>query len=47
MGGVGPWRSCPSRNVDQVSFVVMRKLGISDAFTNDRHFQAAGCMVLF
>jgi predicted nucleic acid-binding protein len=33
--------------VDQVSFVVMRKLGISDAFTNDRHFQAAGCMVLF
>ena len=24
--------------VDQVSFVVMRRLGISEAFTNDRHF---------
>src|SRR3954454_17459222 len=28
--------------VDQVSFVVMRRLGITEAFTNDRHFQAAG-----
>src|SRR5438105_2133061 len=25
--------------VDHVSFVVMRRLGITDAFTNDRHFQ--------
>lgn len=33
--------------VDQVSFVVMRRLGISDAFTNDRHFQAAGLKILF
>jgi predicted nucleic acid-binding protein len=28
--------------VDHVSFIVMRRLGISDAFTNDRHFKAAG-----
>jgi predicted nucleic acid-binding protein len=28
--------------VDQVSFVVMRRLGISVAFTNDQHFRAAG-----
>lgn len=33
--------------VDQVSFVVMRRLGITQAFTNDRHFQAAGFTVLF
>lgn len=33
--------------VDQVSFVVMRRLGIKDAFTNDRHFQAAGLSTLF
>jgi uncharacterized protein len=33
--------------VDHVSFVVMRRLGITDAFTNDRHFQAAGFTVLF
>lgn len=33
--------------VDQVSFVVMRRLGITEAFTNDRHFQAAGFTVLF
>jgi uncharacterized protein len=33
--------------VDHVSFVVMRRLGIVDAFTNDRHFQAAGFNVLF
>jgi len=33
--------------VDQVSFQVMRRLGITDAFTNDRHFQAAGFTVLF
>lgn len=33
--------------VDQVSFMVMRRLGIMEAFTNDRHFQAAGFKILF
>jgi len=33
--------------VDQVSFQVMRRLGITQAFTNDKHFQAAGFTVLF
>ena len=33
--------------VDHVSFVVMRRLGITEAFTNDRHFQAAGFATLF
>jgi uncharacterized protein len=33
--------------VDQISFVVMRRLGIDEAFTNDRHFQAAGFTILF
>jgi predicted nucleic acid-binding protein len=33
--------------VDHVSFVVMRRLGIIDAFTNDRHFRAAGFDTLF
>lgn len=33
--------------VDQTSFVVMRRLGITHAFTNDRHFIAAGFEVLF
>jgi predicted nucleic acid-binding protein len=33
--------------VDHVSFVVMRRLGITEAFSNDRHFQAAGFMILF
>ena len=33
--------------VDHVSFVVMRRLGITEAFTNDRHFQAAGFTLLF
>jgi predicted nucleic acid-binding protein len=28
--------------VDHISFVVMRRLGIAKAFTNDRHFRAAG-----
>ncbi|HEX5445802.1 MAG TPA: hypothetical protein VFW87_18390 [Pirellulales bacterium] len=26
--------------VDQISFVVMRRLGITECFTNDRHFHA-------
>ena len=33
--------------VDHVSFVIMRRLGITDAFTNDRHFKAAGFFPLF
>ncbi len=33
--------------VDQLSFIVMRRLGLNDAFTNDRHFQAAGFRTLF
>ena len=33
--------------VDMVSFEVMRRLGLSDAFTNDRHFVEAGFNVLF
>lgn len=33
--------------VDLVSFRVMNRLGLTDAFTNDRHFQAAGLRPLF
>jgi predicted nucleic acid-binding protein len=33
--------------VDHVSFSVMRRLGLTQAFTNDRHFQAAGFLTLF
>jgi predicted nucleic acid-binding protein len=33
--------------VDHVSFIVMRRLGLTEAFTNDRHFQSAGFNVLF
>lgn len=33
--------------VDHVSFTVMRRLGITRALTNDRHFRAAGFEVLF
>ncbi|MDX2175035.1 MAG: PIN domain-containing protein [Candidatus Sumerlaeia bacterium] len=33
--------------VDHLSFVVMRRLGIRRAFTNDRHFRAAGFETLF
>jgi uncharacterized protein len=33
--------------VDHVSFQVMRRLGLAEAFTNDRHFRAAGFRVLF
>lgn len=33
--------------VDHISFVVMRRLGIRQAFTNDRHFTAAGFETLF
>jgi predicted nucleic acid-binding protein len=33
--------------VDHVSFVVMRRLGLTEAFTNDAHFRAAGFQTLF
>jgi predicted nucleic acid-binding protein len=33
--------------VDHISFRVMRRLGIMEAFTNDRHFQSAGFVTLF
>jgi predicted nucleic acid-binding protein len=33
--------------VDHVSFTVMRRLGLTEAFTNDNHFQAAGFTALF
>ena len=33
--------------VDHISFSVMRRLGIRDAFTNDRHYRAAGLNPLF
>jgi predicted nucleic acid-binding protein len=33
--------------VDLVSFEMLRRLGITEAFTNDRHFRAAGFVTLF
>jgi uncharacterized protein len=33
--------------VDHISFTVMRRLGIAKAFTNDRHFRAAGFETMF
>jgi len=33
--------------VDCVSFAVMRRFGISEVFTNDQHFTAAGFRILF
>ena len=33
--------------VDHVSFVVMKRLGLTTAFTNDKHFKAAGFITLF
>jgi predicted nucleic acid-binding protein len=33
--------------VDHVSFVLMRRLGITDVYTNDRHFRAAGFNTMF
>jgi uncharacterized protein len=33
--------------VDQVSFAVMRRLGVTKAFTNDKHFRAVGFETLF
>jgi predicted nucleic acid-binding protein len=33
--------------VDHLSFQVMRRLRLTEAFTNDQHFQAAGFTTLF
>jgi hypothetical protein len=33
--------------VDHISFAVMRRPGIEEAFTNDSHFDSAGFRVLF
>lgn len=33
--------------VDQVSFIMMRRLGLTQAFTNDAHFRSAGFETLF
>ncbi len=33
--------------VDQASFIIMRRLGVRDAFTNDAHFTAAGFKTVF
>ncbi len=33
--------------VDLSSFEIMRRLGITEAFTNDKHFAAAGFTLLF
>jgi uncharacterized protein len=33
--------------VDQISFAVMRRFRLNQAFTNDRHFSAAGFVSLF
>lgn len=33
--------------VDQLSFVIMRRMGITEAFTNDEHDRAAGFVTLF
>ena len=41
-------QSAPSAGiVDHISFGVMRRLGIHEVFTNDRHFAATGFQVLF
>ncbi len=33
--------------VDHTSFAIMRRLGLRQAFTNDKHFEAAGFEILF
>ena len=33
--------------MDHLSFRVMCRLGLTEAFTNDRHFQAAGFTTMF
>jgi predicted nucleic acid-binding protein len=52
-GNAAAWAPFASENlegagiVDHVSFAVMRRIGITKAFTNDRHFRAAGFETLF
>jgi uncharacterized protein len=41
------WEGGNAGIVDQVSFQVMRRLGLTSAFTNDSHFRAAGFETLF
>lgn len=43
--GRGEWGD--SGIVDCMSIVAMRRLGLREAFTNDRHFSAAGLVTLF
>ena len=43
----GRGASADASIVDHVSFVVMRRLGITDVFTNDRHFKVPGFHTLF
>jgi predicted nucleic acid-binding protein len=33
--------------VDHISFIVMRRMGVTDVFSNDRHFKAVGFNTLF
>jgi predicted nucleic acid-binding protein len=33
--------------VDHISFAVMRRMGIAEAFTNDHHYRSAGFVTLF
>lgn len=33
--------------IDLTSFAIMSRVGISEAFTNDKHFAAAGFKLLF
>lgn len=47
------WTAYSNRNaggagiVDQLSFALMRRIGVVEAFTNDSHFAAAGFVTLF
>jgi len=40
-------RNAAAGLVDQYSFVAMKSTGISEAFTNDQHFRAAGFVTFF
>jgi predicted nucleic acid-binding protein len=33
--------------VDHLSFVVLKRVGVTDVFSNDRHFKAAGFSTMF
>jgi uncharacterized protein len=41
------WEELDAGIVDCISFAVMRRLGLTEAFTNDQHFAAAGFKTLF